>query len=152
MTKQKVIFVCIVVFVFSLVPTGCYNLERASLEAELEQIRRERDDLRTALDTVEQWPEPAVEIAGEATGEAAEAPSQLQRQIDEFIKVRDALQQREDELTQLRQAALAEAQTAQTLMDNFAAQLQAEMEKVNRLQNELQRAQQAITELQRKLE
>jgi len=144
MTKQKVIFVCMVVFVFSLVLTGCYNVERARLEAELEQAERERDDLRTRLDTVKQSPEQAAEDAG--------APGQLQQQVDEFIKIRDALQQREDELTKLRQVALTEAQMAQTLMDTFAARLQAEMEKVNELQNELQRAQQAITGLQRKLE
>jgi len=144
MTKLKVIFVCMVVFVFSLVLTGCYNVERARLEAELEQTERERDDLRTRLNAVKQSPEQAGEDVGAP-------PGQLQQQVDEFIKIRDALQQREDELTKLRQAALTEAQTAQTLMDNFAAQLQAEMEKVNKLQNELQRAQQAITGLQKKL-
>ena len=150
------IFACTVVFVFSLVPAGCYNLERAQLEAELQQARREIDELRMTLDTVEQWPqqtgEAVAEVGAEVAGEAARAPSQLQQQIDEFMKVRDALQQRQDELAQLRQAALVEAETAQTLMDDFAAQLRAEMEKVNRLQDELQQAQQAITELQRKLE
>ena len=143
MTKQKVIFVCIVVFVFSLVLTGCYNVERARLEAELEQTERERDDLRTRLDAVEQSPEPAVENAG--------APGQLQQQVDEFMKIRDALQRREDELTKLRQAALAEAQMARTLMDKLAAQLEAERKKVNEVQSQLQQTQQAIAELQDKL-
>ena len=148
MTKQKGLFGGLAVFVFSLFLPGCYNLERSRLEAELERTKRERDDFRARLDVAEQWPEQADEVPVEA----ADAPSQLQQQIDEFIRIRDSLQQREDELTRLRQAALAEAQTAQALMDNFAAQLQAEMEKVNELQNELERAQQAITVLQQKLE
>ena len=118
MTKQKVILACMIALVFPLVLTGCYNLERARLEAELEQTERERDDLRTRLEAVEQSQEQASETTG--------APGQLQQQVDEFIKIRDALQRREDELTKLRQAALAEAQTARTLMDKLAVQLQAE--------------------------
>jgi len=73
MTKQKVIFACIIALVFPLVLTGCYNVERARLEAELEQTERERDDLRTRLDVVEQPQEQADETAG--------APDQFQQRL-----------------------------------------------------------------------
>ena len=140
MTKQNVIFVCMVVFAFPLVLTGCYNVERARLEAKLEQTERERDDFRTRL--------AAVERAPEQSSEEPVAPGELQQQIAEFIKVRNALRQREEELAKLRQVALDEAQTARTLMDKLAAQLEAETKKVNAVQNQLQQAQQAIAELQ----
>ena len=142
MTKQKVIFTCMVVFAFPLILTGCYNIERARLEAELEQTKRERDDFRAQLATVERSPEQG--------DEDPIVPGELQQQIDEFIKVRDALQQREEELAKLQQVALAEARTARTLMDKLAAQLDAETKKVNAVQNQLQQAQQAIAELQDK--
>jgi biopolymer transport protein ExbB/TolQ len=140
MTKQKVIYACMIVFVFPLILTGCYNVERARLEAKLEQTERERDDFRTRLAAVERSPEQS--------SEAPVAPGELQQQIDEFIKVRDALRQREEELAKLRQVALDEAQTARTLMDKLAAQLETETKKVNAVQNQLQQAQQAIAELQ----
>jgi chromosome segregation ATPase len=140
MTKQKVIIACMVVFAFPLVLTGCYNVERARLEAKLEQTERERDGFRTRLAAAERSPEQS--------SEAPVAPGELQQQIDEFIKVRDALRQREEELAKLRQVALDEAQTARTLMDKLAAQLEAETKKVNAVQNQLQQAQQAIAELQ----
>ncbi len=152
MTKQKVIFVCMVVFAFPLVLTGCYNVERARLEAKLEQTERERDDFRTRLAAVERSPERGneepVARSPEQGNEEPVAPGELQQQIDEFIKVRDALRQREEELAKLRQVALDEEQTARTLMDKLAAQLEAETKKVNAVQNQLQRAQQAIAELQ----
>ena len=77
------IFVCTVVFVFSLVPAGCYNLERAQLEAELQQARREIDELRMTLDTVEQWPQQAGEAVAEQSLHALTETSCPLRRNDE---------------------------------------------------------------------
>ena len=141
--KQKVIFACLIAMVFPLVLTGCCNrAEFTRVKAELERTERERDYLQSRLQAVYE----------SSKDQASAAPGQLQQQVNEFIKIRDALQQREDELTKLRQAALEEAQTAQALMENLANQLQAETQKVSDLQNQLQQAQQAITELQNKLQ
>ena len=141
--KQKVIFACLIAMVFPLVLTGCCNrAEFTRVKGELERIERERDYLQSRLQAVYQ----------SSKDKASDAPSQLQQQVNEFIKIRDALQQREDDLAKLRQAALEEAQTAQALMGNLATQLQAETQKVNELQSQLQQAQQAITDLQNKLQ
>ncbi len=144
MTKNIVIFVCIVALVSPLALTGCCSRsEFTHVKGELAQTQSERDRLLVKVRNLEQSQELAVESAA--------APSELQQQVNDFIKIRDALQQREDELTKLRQAALVEAQTAQSLMNKLGAQLQAETEKVNVLQSQLQQTQQAVTELQNKL-
>lgn len=139
--KQKVILACLIALVFPLVLTGCCNrAECTRVKAELERTERERDYLQSRLEAVQQ-----------SQAQASE-PSQLQKQVGEFIKIRDALQQREEELKNLRSQALAEAQTAQALMEQLASQLKAETQKVNDLQNQLKQAQQAITDLQNKLQ
>ncbi len=139
--KQKVILACLIAVVFPPFLTGCCSrVEFTRIKTELEQTERERDYLQSRLQAVQQ-----------AQVEAGE-PGQLQQQVEEFIKIRDALKQREDEMTKLRQAALQEAQTAQALMENLAAELQAETQKVSELQDQLQQAQQAITDLQNKLQ
>ena len=139
--KQKVLFACLVALVCPLVLTGCCSrVEFARVKEELARTERERDYLQSRLQAVQQ-----------SQAEAGE-PGQLQQQVNEFIKIRDALQQREEDLMKLRAQALAEAQTAQALMEQLASQLQAETQKVNELQNQLQQAQQAITELQNKLQ
>lgn len=141
--KQKMIFACLIAMVFPLVLTGCCNrAEFTRVKEELMRTERERDYLQSRLQAV----------AESAKDKASAAPSQLQQQVEEFIKIRDALQQREDELAKLRQSALEEAQTAQALMEKLATQLQAETQKVNELQAQLQQAQQAITDLQNKLQ
>jgi chromosome segregation ATPase len=140
--KQRVILACLIAFVFSLVLTGCCNrVEFTRTKVKLEQAERERDYLQSQLDA-----------AQKAQKTQAGTPGQLQKQVNEFMKIRDALQQREDELAKLRETALTEAQTAQTLMQNLAAELQAETQKVSDLQADLKQAQQAITELQSKLQ
>lgn len=139
--KQMVIFACLMALVFPLFLTGCCNrAECTRVKTELERTERERDYLQSRLQAVYQ------------SKPQAGQPGQLQQQVDEFIKIRDALQKREEELMNLRSQALAEAQTAQALMEQLASQLQAETQKVNDLQNQLQQAQQAITELQNKLQ
>ncbi|MHC4569209.1 MAG: hypothetical protein ACYTE3_26055 [Planctomycetota bacterium] len=145
MTRNKVIFVCMIALAFSLVLTGCCSrleftrtkaqltstkAQLAGAEAELEATRSERDRLRAMVEELEL--------------------AQIQAQVNQFILIREALQKREDELTQLRQVALDEAQAAKALMDTLATQLQAETDKVSELQNQLRQAQQAITELQNK--
>ena len=139
--KQKVILTCLIALVFPLVLTGCCNrAEFTRVKGELERTERERDYLQSRLQAVQQ-----------SQTEAGE-PSQLQQQVDEFIKIRDALKKREEEMMNLRNQALAEAQTAQALMEQLASQLQAETQKVNELQDQLQQAQKAITDLQNKLQ
>ena len=139
--KQKVILTCLIALVFPLVLTGCCNrAEFTRVKGELERTERERDYLQSRLQAVQQ-----------SQTEAGE-PSQLQQQVDEFIKIRDALKKREEEMMNLRNQALAEAQTAQALMEQLGSQLQAETQKVNALQDQLQQAQQAITDLQNKLQ
>lgn len=141
--KQKVIFACLIAMVFPLVLTGCCNrAEFTRVKEELQRTERERDYLESRLQSVSE----------SMKDKATTAPGQLQQQVEEFIKIRDALQQREDDLAKLRQSALEEAQTAQALMENLATQLQAETQKVNELQVQLQQAQQAITDLQQKLQ
>ncbi|MEJ2700822.1 MAG: hypothetical protein P8Z79_00095 [Sedimentisphaerales bacterium] len=140
--KQKVVLACLIALFVSPVLTGCCDrAEFTRTKARLEQIERERDYLQSR-------------VAALQKAQTAEAgvPGQLQQQVDEFMKIRDALQQREDELAKLREAALAEAQTAQTLMENLSKELKAETQKVSDLQSQLQQAQQAITELQSKLQ
>lgn len=139
--KQKVILTCLIALVFPLVLTGCCNrAEFTRVKGELERTERERDYLQSRLQAVQQ-----------SQTEAGE-PSQLQQQVDEFIKIRDALKKREEEMMNLRNQALAEAHTAQALMEQLASQLQAETQKVNELQDQLQQAQKAITDLQNKLQ
>ena len=141
MMKQKVILTCLIALVFPLVLTGCCNrAEFTRVKGELERTERERDYLQSRLQAVQQ-----------SQTEAGE-PSQLQQQVDEFIKIRDALKKREEEMMNLRNQALAEAHTAQALMEQLASQLQAETQKVNELQDQLQQAQKAITDLQNKLQ
>ena len=139
--KQKVILTCLIALVFPLVLTGCCNrAEFTRVKGELERTERERDYLQSRLQAVQQ-----------SQTEAGE-PGQLQQQVDEFIKIRDALKKREEEMMNLRNQALAEAHTAQALMEQLASQLQAETQKVNELQDQLQQAQKAITDLQNKLQ
>ncbi len=145
MTKNIVIFACIVALVSPLILTGCCSRsEFTRVKGELAQTQSERDRLLVRVRSLEQSQELAVESTDAAPGE-------LQQQVNDFIKIRNALQQREDEMTKLRQAALVEAQTAQSLMNKLGTQLQAETEKVNVLQSQLQQTQQAVTELQNKL-
>jgi chromosome segregation ATPase len=150
MTRNKVIFVCMIALAFSLVLTGCCSrleftrtkAQLAGAEAELEATRSERNRLQARVEELE--------LAQGQASEGADAPGRLQQQVNQFILIREALQKREDELTQLRQVALDEAQAAKALMDTLATQLQAETDKVSELQNQLRQAQQAITELQNK--
>jgi len=148
MMKQMVIFTCMIALGFSFALTGCCTrTEHKRLKVALATTERERDELRARLETVAQTPEPSHEQVSEATIPGG----QLQKQVDELIRLRDALQEREDELTKLRDMALAEAQTAQIQIDKRAAQLQAEAEKVLELQGQLKEAQTAIAELQDRL-
>lgn len=143
MTRNKVIEVCMIALALPLVLAGCCSrLEFTRTKAELAVTQGERDRLQARVAELEQ----SLEQAGEST----DAPGRLQRQVNQFIQIREGLQQREDELAKLRQLALNEAQAAKTLMDTLAAQLQAETDKVNELQNQLQQAQQAVTALQNK--
>ncbi|MHC4168361.1 MAG: hypothetical protein ACYSWQ_15520 [Planctomycetota bacterium] len=125
MTRNKVIFVCMIALAFSLVLTGCCSrleftrtkaqltstkAQLAGAEAELEATRSERDRLRAMVEELE--------LAQIQASEGADAPGRLQQQVNQFILIREALQKREDELTQLRQVALDEAQAAKALMDS----------------------------------
>ena len=140
--KQKVVLASLIALFLSLVLTGCCDrVEFTRTKARLGQVERERDYLQSQVAALQK-----------AKAAQASMPGQLQQQVDEFMKIRDALQQREDELAKLRQAALGEAQTAQTLMENLSKELNAETQKVSDLQSQLQQAQQAITELQSKLQ
>lgn len=147
--KQVVIFTFVAALVFPLLPAGCCRVEMSKLQDELKQVKVERDDLRTKLQTAMKTPRSApqqVQVT-ELTGSVSE----FQKQIDAFVSFREELQRREDELARLRQNALEEAKKAQERMDQLGAKLQAETERVAKLQSQLKEAQSAIIELQEKL-
>jgi chromosome segregation ATPase len=146
--KQVVTFTCLISLVFPLALSGCCRVGMADLQAELKQVKAERDDLRVKLQTaMKTRSQPQQERAMELSSSVSE----FQKQIDAFVSFREELQKREDELARLRQAALEEAKTAQGRMDQLGAKLQTETERVVKLQGQLQEAQSALGELQDKL-
>ena len=147
--KQVVIFTFVAALVFPLALAGCCRVEVAKLQDELKQVKAERNDLRTKLQTAAtKTPSRPQEQVTELTGSVSE----FQKQINAFVSFREELQKREDELARLRQAALEEAKVAQERMDQLGDKLLAETERVARLQGQLKEAQSAIIELQEKLQ
>jgi len=146
--KQVVIVTFMAALVLPLMQSGCCRVEMAELQDELKQVKAERNDLRTKLQTAMKVPSRPQQVqVTELTGSVSE----FQKQIDAFVSFREELQKREDELARLRQAALDEAKTAQERMDQLGTKLQAETDRVAKLQGQLKQAQSAIIELQEKL-